>query len=232
MLMYPQIPGSTGMAFREFRAHVFDKLDGSNLRFEWSRKRGWYKQGTRERLFDETDTIFGPAIPTFQAQLAEPLAAVAKKERWDSLTVFVEYLGPHSFAGLHDMEDLANRKMQTFLIDASIDGRKLMPVKDYLKAFKSVENQAHYLGSVNWTRGFVSQVYATLPAYGRSRDQDLTPQCELETTLSTKSITHEGVIGKADVRDERIMAKAKTLAWLDKVRAKFTDVEAQRIIDS
>ena len=25
----------------------FDKLDGSNIRCEWSRKRGWYKFGTK-----------------------------------------------------------------------------------------------------------------------------------------------------------------------------------------
>jgi hypothetical protein len=206
------------MAFREFKAHVFDKLDGSNLRFEWSRKRGWYKQGTRERLFDESDIIFGPALPAFREQLAEPLAKIAKDERWDKLIVFAEYLGPHSFAGLHDMEDLAGKKMQTMLIDASVDGRDLMPVKDYLKAFKSIENQAKYLGLMNWTRGFVTSVYATVPGS--------------EDMAWAGPITSEGVIGKADDRAGRIMAKAKTMAWLDKVRARFTEAEAQRIIDS
>jgi hypothetical protein len=54
----PSIPRE----FSEFEAYVFDKLDGSNLRFEWKRKGGWYKYGTRHRLFDATDPGFGSAI--------------------------------------------------------------------------------------------------------------------------------------------------------------------------
>lgn len=44
---------------------AFDKLDGSNLRFEWSRKRGFYKYGTRKVMIDTKDEQFGKAIPLF-----------------------------------------------------------------------------------------------------------------------------------------------------------------------
>ncbi len=44
MKEYPTIPQSIGTAFRELpNVYVFDKLDGSNLRFEWSKKKSWYK---------------------------------------------------------------------------------------------------------------------------------------------------------------------------------------------
>lgn len=65
MKTYPSIPRSTGQSFQEYDAYVFDKLDGSNLRFEWSRKKGWVKYGTRRRLFDTTDPVFGEAITLF-----------------------------------------------------------------------------------------------------------------------------------------------------------------------
>lgn len=51
---------------------MFDKIDDSNLHFEWNRKRGWHKFGTRTRLFNEADWQFGRAIPLFQRSLAEP----------------------------------------------------------------------------------------------------------------------------------------------------------------
>jgi hypothetical protein len=101
MKHYPSIPRSTGQNFREFTAYVFDKLDGSNLRAEWTRKRGWDKYGTRERLFDKTDEVFGEAIEIFKDTLASDIEAVAKKQQWQQLTIFMEFWGDQSFAGLH-----------------------------------------------------------------------------------------------------------------------------------
>ncbi len=40
MKSYPSILGSTGQNFTEFDSFVFDKADGSNLRFEFSKKQG------------------------------------------------------------------------------------------------------------------------------------------------------------------------------------------------
>ena len=88
ILKYPQ----------EFKAHLFDKLDGSNLRFEWTKKRGWYKYGTRNRMFDETDAQFGDAVPLFQNDLAEPLSRIFIKQKWDKIIVFCEYWGKQSLS--------------------------------------------------------------------------------------------------------------------------------------
>ena len=59
---------------------AFYKYDGSNLRFEWSKKRNWYKFGTRRRLFDESDDKYGQAIPMFLERLAPGLEKVFKKK--------------------------------------------------------------------------------------------------------------------------------------------------------
>ena len=83
---------------------AFEKLDGSNLRFLWNRRRGWCQFGTRHRVFTATDADFGPAIPRFLESLAQPVeeAVLARHPRVEEFIVFCEYLGPHSFAGLHD----------------------------------------------------------------------------------------------------------------------------------
>ena len=53
MKEYPSIP---------YRIHgdldiiAFGKYDGSNIRAEWSQKKGFYKFGTRKRLLDESYT--------------------------------------------------------------------------------------------------------------------------------------------------------------------------------
>src|SRR5579885_1806230 len=105
MKSYPSIPASTGTSFKELTdAWVFAKPDGSNLRFEWSKKRGWYKYGTRTRLFDASDPGFGKAIELWK-EPEEVIVKVAKDERWESMVCFAEFHGPNSFVGVHDPAD-------------------------------------------------------------------------------------------------------------------------------
>jgi hypothetical protein len=209
MKTYPSIPRSTGQSFQEFDAYVFDKKDGSNLRFEWSRKRhkagemAW-KYGTRQRLFDETDPLFSQAIPVFHSTLAEQLIKVAFDERWDSFTAFAEFYGPNSFAGWHDAAD---PKTLT-LFDVSVHKKGLLGPREFLKLFEG-PNTAPFLGHQKWTRGFVDLVY-----------QGQIP-----------GVTFEGVVGKGGSGHELVMAKAKTQAWLDKVKEKLGD-KAEEILNS
>lgn len=206
MLEYPQIPGATGMSFREFRAHVFDKLDGNNLRFEWNPKKGWYKAGTRYRRFDETDKEYGSAMRLFAETLSEPLAKIARDNRWMNLIVFTEWWGAKTLAGLHVPDD---PKALT-LFDASMDREVLMAPRDFLRAFDGKVPTARYLGQLNWTRGFVEQVY----------------RGEVE------GITAEGVVGKTEVKGSTVMAKAKTKTWIDAIKARYAAHEADRILAS
>ena len=49
MKQYPSISGK----LVNTKIYAFDKLDGSNIRGTWSKKRGFYKFGTRTQMLDE-----------------------------------------------------------------------------------------------------------------------------------------------------------------------------------
>jgi len=200
-----QYPSITRNFFEIKNAFIFDKPDGSNLRFEWSRKQGWCKYGTRKRLFDETDPIFGGAIELFHATLADNLSRVFTQERWDRATAFAEYFGPNSFAGYHDPVE----PKQLQLIDICHYRYGFLDPKDYMKLFGSL-NIAPLIERANWTRGYVDRVWAG----------------------EVEGISFEGVVAKLGGGDKAVRAKAKTQAWIERVRAGFNAEEAERIINS
>ncbi len=206
MKEYPQIPASTGTQFREIPgAWIFDKLDGSNMRSEWSKKRGWYKHGKRSGLVDDSNPHLAKAPELFMATLAEPLAKIAKDNRWQSLVVFYEFWGKKSIAGLHYDGD---EKFLT-LFDAAADKRGILIPQDFRKYFEGKVSTPSCLGNENWTRGYVERVY----------------RGEIE------GITFEGVVAKVGTRHDIVRAKAKTKAWIDKVHEVY-GASAERIINS
>jgi len=209
MKHYPSIPRSTGQGFREFHAYVFDKLDGSNLRAEWTRKRGWHKYGTRERLFDKTDGDFGEAIEIFNDTLAADVETVAKNQRWDQLTVFMEFWGDQSFAGQHTKGD----PKRLTIFDASPCKGDILGPKEFLDLFGplGIPRVPNFLGRIHLTRGFVEEV---------------------RTGHGPCGITFEGVVGKAIEGNRLVMAKAKTQAWIDKVLARYGVDSGNKIVNS
>ena len=104
MKTYPSIPRSVRGRKATRRLHLFDKLDGSNLRFEWSRRDGWTRFGTRHRVIDEHHPIFGSGMELFRSTLAEPIARVATDQGWDALVAFGEFWGSGSLGGQHEPE--------------------------------------------------------------------------------------------------------------------------------
>jgi hypothetical protein len=206
MKQYPTILNNKGQNHYEFDAYTFDKLDGSNLRFEWGgKKTGWYKYGTRSRLFDETDPDFGIAIPLFHERLAEGIEKVAIDSRWERLIVFCEFWGIKSFAGEHFPDD---PKFLT-IIDADIYKKGMMEPKEFLKAFSHLDIP-QFFGVYKWNREFT----------------------ELVRQGKLKGITFEGVVGKMHHKNKIVMRKAKTQAWIDAVLEKYGIIEGQKIIDS
>jgi len=202
MKEYPSI--QTGCVQR-FRAHIFDKLDGSNLRFEWTKKRGWFKYGTRTRLFDETDPVFGGAIAMFDNGLAAPIADVAKRERWEKVVVFAEFHGQHSFAGIHLPED----PKSLTLFDVSPLRKGILPPAEFMKLFENLEIPK-FLGIENWNREYADKV----------RNGEV------------EGVTFEGVVAKGVVNRKLIMEKAKTRAWIEKVKALHSPEIAKAILES
>lgn len=203
---YPSIPQSIGTKFREMpNAYVFDKLDGSSMRSEWTKKRGWYKHGKRQGLIDDSNPHLSRVPVLFDEQLHDALERLARDRRWQHLIVFYEFWGERSFAGRHyDGDDY-----HLTVFDAAVDKKGILGPEDFRSYFEDVVETPLCLGRFNWTRGFVQEVYeGNIP-----------------------NITFEGVVGKLGTRHDIIRAKAKTKAWLDKVKELYGP-EADRIINS
>jgi len=224
MKEYPSISSSVGQQFREIpHAYVFDKLDGSNLRIERNKKRGWYKFGTRTRLFDQTDPDFGSAIELFKKTLEEPLTKIVRDEQLDQVVVFCEFWGAKSFAGKHQPDE---PKHMT-LFDIAVHKRGILGPKEFLRLTKHLDPPLvpYYLGQFNWTRDFVGQV-RNEPLIRKMTSQSLIGQ--------TAPVTVEGVVGKAGdgKTHDLVMAKAKTQAWVDAVLAQYGEIEGKKIVES
>lgn len=119
MKEYPKINGASRGPIG-LPCIAFYKYDGSNLRFEWSKKRGFYKFGTRKRLFDKTDAVFGCAIDIFNEKYGDILPTALHKNKdfrnLDSFVAYCEFFGKSSFAGKHD----ENEEKDLVLFDVNI----------------------------------------------------------------------------------------------------------------
>jgi hypothetical protein len=128
MKQYPTIPGGV---HRGVPVYVFDKLDGSNVRAEWSRKAGWYKFGRRHGLLDDTNPILArEARDLMLNSYSDDLAAIFRKQRWDRVIAFFEFWGESSFAGNHEEEP-----HQVTLIDVSVHRKGILEPRTFLKLF-------------------------------------------------------------------------------------------------
>lgn len=207
MKSYPSIPRATGQAFREIRnAAIFDKLDGSSCRSEWSSKRGWFKHGRRHGLLDDSNPALSTVPDLFAEHLAEALARIARSNRWQQLIVFYEFWGLKSFAGLHEPED----PKRLTLFDAAVDKKGILGPSEFRHLFEDRVETARFLNQVTWTRGYIEQVRLG----------------------EVEGITFEGVVAKAGTGHSIVRAKAKTQAWVDRVIALHGEVAGRRIVES
>lgn len=188
MKSYPSIPRNikTGLFY------AFDKLDGSNIRVEWSRKAGFYKFGTRKRLLDESDPILGPAKPLFLERYEESLGEIARSQRWERAVFFCEFFGPSSFCGAHDSDE----EKEVLLIDVNVHKKGILGPRDFLSVFEDVP-------------------HAPLLHHGMIDDDFV--RSVRESTL--EGMTFEGVIVKG-VPDKKGpgMFKIKSNAWLNALK--------------
>jgi hypothetical protein len=155
MKQYWEIPGVSKAPRQPCIA--FHKYDGSNLRWEWSKKRGWYKFGTRQRLFDETDPDFCQAIPLFLGQVGVEIEKIAKKTfRASKIIAFTEFFGPSSFVGRHKEEE----EKELRLFDVCIDNKGIMAPRDFVRHFGSLPFAAEVVYEGNLNDQFISAVRA------------------------------------------------------------------------
>jgi hypothetical protein len=188
MKTYPSIPKDIikGQPY-----YIFEKLDGSNIRVEWSRKNGFYKFGTRTQLLGEGNPFF-PAIDLFMGKYSDDLERIYRDQRYDSATCFMEYLGPNSFAGNHEEDDVKD----VVLFDVNPYKKGILGPNDFLKLFGDL-HITEYLGTMNITEEVVRQV----------------------NTGEFEGMSFEGIVGKALVKKQLKMTKIKNHAWLDKLKS-------------
>ncbi len=174
---------------------AFDKLDGSNIRAEWTKKKGWSKFGTRHRLLDESDPIFGQVPKLLTDKYGDPLGEALCDAGYDKAMCFFELWGPNSFAGMHDLKE----QLTVTLFDVAPFNQGILMPDRFLKLFGHLDHAAVlYQGPC--TPAFIEQV----------RDGALS------------GMTFEGVVCKA-TNDKKtkmpVMFKQKSRAWLDKLHA-------------
>jgi hypothetical protein len=201
MKAYPSIQGPTKAPRKPCIA--FRKYDGSNLRFEWSKKRGWHKYGTRRRLFDESDEKYGAAIPLFLASIGpavEAVIAANKKSRAaKTIIAFCEFFGPLSFAGQHKPGD----DMQLRLIDVNVHKRGIVSPRDFVNEFGHLPEVAEVVREGNLTDEFVREVRAGMHVEGGVQPFP------------------EGVVCKGGSGHKLWMAKIKTDAYKEELKRVF-----------
>lgn len=176
--------------------YCFDKLDGSNIRAEWSLKSSFYKFGTRHHLLGPDYPILGKSISVIKQKYEEPLHEIFHKQRYTNVVCFFEFFGPNSFAGNH----LDSDSHDVILLDVNVHKKGMLSPKEFMDLFAhrvEVPKLLH-LGPVN--KDFERLV----------RNGEL------------NGMTFEGVVCKSVIKSRHnaaTMFKIKNAAWIDKLRS-------------
>lgn len=127
MKSYPSIPRKIRYDLPLF---VFDKLDGSNVRAEWTPRQGFTRFGSRRRLLEPDHPVLGPAPALIAARYGDALRDALLALGVQKATCFFELRGPNSFAGQH-----AQEPHEVTLFDVDVARRGLLDAQSFLDAF-------------------------------------------------------------------------------------------------
>lgn len=159
-LYYPEIPGSRHAPLG--RCVAFEKLDGTNPHWARDRDFGWHAFGTRRDEFQLTDAGVGEfarrhahpreAAAVFRVALADGVERVLRDhpayQEVQAVTVFGEFLGPHSFAGRHRADD--RKEVRMFDVLAGPAG--LVGPEQFVRDFGHLPTpRVVYRGRRTWT---------------------------------------------------------------------------------
>lgn len=202
MKKYPKIEYIKDIIGME--ATVFNKLDGSNLRFEWNKKRGWFKFGTRNNLMDKDYPELGAGIEIFLNKYGEDLSKVFvdKYKKVESFVVFGEFFGPNSFAGSHLKED----KKDVVLFDVNGYKKGFLPPDEFIQNFGHLD---------------IPEIL-----YKGEMSQDI-----ITSIKENHWNLVEGVVVKGNWGKEVWMTKIKTNDWISKVKEKFKEEELRLLFN-
>lgn len=167
---------------------AFRKEDGSQIRVEYAKKQ-WKKFGSRTRLIDESHEHLGQVIPLFREQWEENLTKVLVDNKIPEATIFMEFFGPNSFAGLHEPNDTKILR----LFDVNVYKKGMMPPREFLR--------------------MVGHLDVAEKLYEGLFDEDFIRKVQVGEFPVV-----EGVVCKEDTtRFNPWMAKVKTFAYLKKL---------------
>ena len=179
---------------------AFDKLDGSNIRCEYSTKLGFYKFGTRNMMIDEASEPFGFAINLFKEKYEKGLTDIFKSKDYRNILSFVcfaELVGPNSAFGQHEF---ATDKMDIVLFDISQYKKGFVQPKQFVKDFGDLGiPKVVYEGNLN--KEFVQRV--------KTNEFGL-----------TEGVIAKGVTKTKKGADNIFQCKIKTDDWFVRLRAK------------
>jgi len=178
---------------------AFDKLDGSNIRAEWSRKRGFYKFGSKTHLIDAQYPVLGESVSLIQEKYEDDLGKIFTQQRYERAICFFEFCGPNSFAGSHAIE-----QHDVTLFDVCPYKKGILLPLDFLSLFGDLEHpKLLYRGKC--TDEFVESV----------------------KTGILEGMTFEGVVCKTSRGNQKLplMFKIKNRAWIEKLKAICTSEE-------
>lgn len=187
MKEYPSIPTQI---HRDLVIYAFDKIDGSNIRAEWSRKAGFYKFGSRTVLLDSSHDFLGEAPDIIRAKYEQALSDIFRKQRVDKAICFFEFFGPNSFAGQHKQE-----LHDVVLIDVNPHKKGIDPPSDFIRLYGKLDiPKCVYIGKANYD-------------FERGIKEGLIP-----------GVTFEGVVCKGCCKGRHLtMFKIKSQVWLNKL---------------
>lgn len=192
MKQYPSIPHI--LDFHLGKPYIaFDKIDGSNLRFEFNHKTGFNKFGTRTQLIS-TDSDFKIGKEIFMNKYSESLSRLFFEKQfrnYHNITVYAELIGEESFAGFHNFKEDLN----LVIFDVWLYKKGFLEPNEFVKQFEKFDTPKVI------SRGVL--------------DKDFVQSIKENTDLS------EGVICKGINNKDVWMCKIKTKKWLDKLKNKF-----------
>ena len=182
--------------------HVYVKYDGTNLRFEYSKKRGWYKFGTRRMMIDQTHPIYGRAIDLFLDKYESDLSYLFNNKKIfynvQNVVVFAEWFGSKSFSGQHFPDD----SKDIIIFDANLHKKGFLDPKLFNETFYGLD-VAEEIMECNFGPKLVDDV----------RKENI----HIESLYKIKTEIPEGVICKGGSGHRRWMCKIKTNRYKTKL---------------
>ena len=169
---------------------LFDKLDGSNIRAEWNKKKEFYKFGSRTRLIDDSSPILGESVSLINEKYSEELSKRFFDNKYESVVCFFEFSGESSFAGSH-IEELHD----VTLFDIDVYKKGLLSPQQFIEITEDLD-------------------VAKLLFTGL-----ITPEIIEQIRMGTfEGMTFEGVVAKCLVKKQIKMFKIKAQQWLDRLK--------------